>query len=98
MSTCGTYLTNCSARPVSGIDPKAEVDDHAVYWVLTLAAALFSGLLTQSMVASAAARGLFIGDDYAAWPDVKRAIDDFLAKTLCQQFQVSGIKCAAIKA
>ena len=46
--------------------------------------------------------GLFIGDDYVpggmVWPEVKRAIDDFLAGHRYTGFQESAGKCAALKA
>lgn len=45
--------------------------------------------------------GAFIGDDYDAsgvgWPDVKRAIDTFLANHGHANFQHGGNKCAAFK-
>ena len=41
--------------------------------------------------------GLFIGDDYQDWPDTRRAIDDFLARTPHSHFQVVTNKCGALK-
>jgi len=41
--------------------------------------------------------GLFVGGDYSAWPEVKRATDDFLASTPHADFQAHENKCAAFK-
>jgi hypothetical protein len=42
--------------------------------------------------------GLFVGDDYQTWPDTRRAIDDFMARTPHRHFQVlSTNKCGAFK-
>jgi predicted O-methyltransferase YrrM len=45
--------------------------------------------------------GVFIGDDYhqdgVHWPEVRRAIDDFLARTPHQGFRHHDAKCRAVK-
>ena len=46
--------------------------------------------------------GLFIGDDYHRegniWPDVRRAIDEFLGRTPHREFRHANSKCRAMKA